>query len=87
MLCMVSSPFVSSHTSLPDRTQLPKSDGTFVKNFQEHPHSIPRSILPTNSITPVLQSLHPNSDYCIGQDSRIYWRTIDPPERGAEAPD
>jgi hypothetical protein len=23
--------------SLPDHTQLPDSDGTFVKNFQEHP--------------------------------------------------
>ncbi|MBD2575705.1 Uma2 family endonuclease, partial [Arthrospira platensis FACHB-971] len=27
-------------TSLPDHTQLPDSDGTFVKNFQEHPQSI-----------------------------------------------
>jgi len=26
--------------SLPDHTQLPESDGTFVKNFQEHPQSI-----------------------------------------------
>ncbi len=25
---------------LPDHTQLPESDGTFVKNFQEHPQSI-----------------------------------------------
>jgi Uma2 family endonuclease len=83
MLCMVSTPFVSGQTSLPDHTQLPESDGTFVKNFQEHP----QSILLTDSITPVLQALHPNGDYCIGQDSGIYWRMIDPPERGAEAPD
>jgi hypothetical protein len=27
-------------TSLPDHTQLPESDGTFVKNWQEHPQSI-----------------------------------------------
>jgi hypothetical protein len=27
-------------TSLPDHTQLPDSDGAFVKNFQEHPQSI-----------------------------------------------
>ncbi|HAJ58808.1 MAG TPA: hypothetical protein DCP31_05720 [Cyanobacteria bacterium UBA8543] len=26
--------------AFPDHTQLPDSDGTFVKNFQEHPQSI-----------------------------------------------
>ncbi len=70
-------------TSLPDHTQLPESDGTFVKNFQEHP----QSILLTDSITPVLQQLHPDGQYCIGQDSGIYWRLTEPLERGAEAPD
>jgi Uma2 family endonuclease len=69
--------------TLPDHTQLPESDGTFVKNFQEHP----QSILLTDSIQPVLQQLHPDAQYCIGQDSGIYWRLTDPPERGAEAPD
>jgi Uma2 family endonuclease len=69
--------------SLPDHTQLPESDGTFVKNFQEHP----QSILLTSSIRPVLEQLHPDGRYCIGQDSGIYWRSIDPPDRGAEAPD
>ena len=69
--------------SLPDHTQLPESDGTFVKNFQEHP----QSLLLTSSIRPVLEQLHPDGRYCIGQDSGIYWRSIDPPERGAEAPD
>jgi HAD superfamily hydrolase (TIGR01509 family) len=54
-----------------------------VKNFQEHP----QSILFTDSIRPVLQQLHPTEDYCIGQDSGIYWRIVDPPERSAEAPD
>ncbi|MCC3420576.1 MAG: Uma2 family endonuclease [Microcoleus sp. PH2017_07_MST_O_A] len=67
----------------PDHTQLPESDGTFVKNFQEHP----QSILLTDSITPILQSIHPDADYCIGQDSGIYWRLTEPLERGAEAPD
>ncbi|MEQ9237582.1 Uma2 family endonuclease [Coleofasciculus sp. E2-BRE-01] len=70
-------------TTLPDHTQLPESDGTFVKNFQEHP----QSILLTESIEPILQQLHPDERYCIGQDSGIYWRLTDPPERGAEAPD
>jgi Uma2 family endonuclease len=69
--------------SLPDHTQLPESDGTFVKNFQEHP----QSILLTTSIQPILEALHSDGQYCIGQDSGIYWRLTDPPERGAEAPD
>ncbi|MEB3180989.1 MAG: Uma2 family endonuclease [Nostocaceae cyanobacterium] len=69
--------------TLPDHTQLPESDGTFVKNFQEHP----QSILLTDSIESVLQNRHPDGQYCIGQDCGIYWRLTDPPERGAEAPD
>jgi Uma2 family endonuclease len=69
--------------SLLDHKQLPDSDGTFVKNFQEHP----QSIVLTSSIEPVLQKLHPDGRYCIGQDSGIYWRLIEPPEKGAEAPD
>lgn len=69
--------------SFPDHTQLPESDGTFVKNFQEHP----QSILLTDSITSILQKRHPDGTYCIGQDSGIYWRMTDPPEKGAEAPD
>jgi Uma2 family endonuclease len=72
-----------SALTLPDHTQLPDSDGTFVKNLQEHP----QSILITDSIKPVLEKLHPDGQYCIGQDSGIYWRLTDPPEKGAEAPD
>ncbi|NMG05940.1 Uma2 family endonuclease [Brasilonema sp. UFV-L1] len=68
---------------LPDHTQLPESDGTFVKNFQEHP----QSILLTDSIQPRLKEIHPDGQYCIGQDCGIYWRLTEPPERGAEAPD
>jgi Uma2 family endonuclease len=67
----------------PDHTQLPESDGTFVKNFQEHP----QSILLTDSLGPILQARHPQGDYAIGQDCGIYWRETEPPERGAEAPD
>ena len=68
---------------LPDHKQLPDSDGTFVKNFQEHP----QSIVLTSSIAPILEKLHPDGRYCIGQDSGIYWRMMEPPEKGAEAPD
>lgn len=70
-------------TPFPDHTQLPCEDGTFVKNFQEHP----QSVLLTSAIQPVLDRLHPDGQYTIGQDSGIYWRLTDPPQRGAEAPD
>ncbi|NEN94093.1 MAG: Uma2 family endonuclease [Moorea sp. SIO1F2] len=69
--------------SLPDHTQLPESNGEFVKNFHEHP----QSIILTDSIEPVLQKIHPDKQYAIGQDSGIYWRITEPLERGAEAPD
>jgi Uma2 family endonuclease len=69
--------------TLPDHTQLPESDGTFVKNFQEHP----QSILLTESIWAKLQQLHPDGNFAIGQDSGIYWCITEPPEKGAEAPD
>lgn len=64
--------------TLPDHTQLPDSDGTFVKNFQEHP----QSLVLTDSLQPVLEQLHPDQHYAIGQDCGIYWRITDPPERG-----
>ncbi len=70
-------------TPLPDHTQLPDSDGTFVKNFQEHP----QSILLTDSIQSTLDHLHPDQQYAIGQDCGIYWRITEPRERGAECPD
>ena len=69
--------------TLPDHTQLPESDGSFVKNFQEHP----QSLLLTDSITPILQQRYLDSQYCIGQDCGIYWRLTNPPEKGVEAPD
>ncbi|NET01199.1 MAG: Uma2 family endonuclease [Sphaerospermopsis sp. SIO1G1] len=80
----------TTETTLPDHTQLPESDGTFVlakrtggQNFQEHP----QSILLTNSITPIFKKHHPDGQYAIGQDCGIYWRITEPPQRGAEAPD
>ncbi len=47
--------------SLPDHTQLPESDGAFVKIFQEHP----QSLFLTSSIIPVLDRLHPDGRYAI----------------------
>ncbi|MEM8639408.1 MAG: Uma2 family endonuclease [Cyanobacteria bacterium P01_G01_bin.54] len=54
-----------------------------MKNFQEHP----QSILLTDSLGVRLQALHPEGDYAIGQDCGIDWRSVDPPEHGAEAID
>lgn len=70
----------------PDHTQLPESDGTFVKNFLERP----QSELLSNSILPVLNRLHPDEQFIMGNDSGIYWRLPEPPEplyNGALAPD
>ena len=69
--------------ALLDHTQLPDSDRTFVKNFQEHL----QSILLTESIWSTLETLHPDQQFCIGQDSGIYWRITEPPEKGAVSPD
>jgi Uma2 family endonuclease len=74
---------LANKIKLPDHTELPCEDGTFVKNFQEHP----QSILLTESIWPQLEQLHRDQQFCIGQDSGIYWRITEPPERGAESPD
>lgn len=68
---------------LPNHLQLPETDGTFVQNFLEHP----QSILLTDAIEPVLQQLHPDGHYAIGQDCGIYWWHTEPPERGVKAPD
>jgi Uma2 family endonuclease len=72
---------------LPDHTQLPETDGTFVKNFQEHP----QSVLLTVSIRPLLQRRRADGQFAIGQDSGIYWNLTaalsDQPVRGAVSPD
>ncbi len=71
-------------TQLPDHTQLPETDGIPVKNFQEHP----QTRLLTDAIEPVLDALHPDKHYAIGQDSGIYWRyDAEDPLRGCVAPD
>lgn len=67
----------------PDDAHLPDHNGEFVENFQEHP----QSLVLTDSIGPVLNRLHPDGRFCIGQDCGIYWRLTEPLERGSEAPD
>jgi Uma2 family endonuclease len=68
---------------LPDHLELPEANGEFVQNFRE----LPQSLLLSSAIWPVLESIHPDRQFAVGQDSGIYWRLTDPPERGAIAPD
>ncbi|MDE5082569.1 MAG: Uma2 family endonuclease [Trichodesmium sp. St15_bin1_1] len=77
------SPTSDLQKSLPDHTQLPDKDQDFVKNFQEPPEGD----LLTHSITPILQQIHPDRQYCVGRDSGIYWRLAELPEKGSVAPD
>ena len=74
-------------TALPDHTDLPDTDGTFVQNFQEHP----QAMLLSETLRPVLQHMHPDGNYAIGQDSGIYWNVkaamSNTPVKGAVAPD
>ncbi|NJK59422.1 MAG: Uma2 family endonuclease [Oscillatoriales cyanobacterium SM2_1_8] len=74
---------IAPRTDLPDHRHLPETDGTFVKNFQEHP----QSILLTDSIQGVLAARHPDGRYAIGQDCGIYWQLTEPLDRGVVAPD
>jgi len=66
----------------PNHLQLPDKDGEFVRNFQEPP----QSLLLTDCIRPKLKQLHPDGQYCIGQDSGIYWQHTEPPLKGRKAP-
>ncbi len=68
-----------SDKPLPDHTQLP----VLANNFQAHP----QSFLLTDSIEPVLDQIHSEGNYVIGQDCGIYWGDTEPPEKGAAAPD
>lgn len=70
----------TKETTLPDHSQIPESDGTFVlakptvsQNWQEYP----QSILLADSITPMPKQLYPDGQYSIGQDLGIYWRMIE----------
>ena len=71
---------------LPDHTQLPDEDGSIVHNFEE----LKQGMLLTDCLEPVLERLHPDGRYCIGQDTGIYWRLPapgEPPGQAAIAPD
>jgi Uma2 family endonuclease len=69
--------------NLPNHLELPEENGEFVQNFRE----LPQSLLLSSAIWPILENIHPDRHFAVGQVSGIYWRLTDPPERGAVAPD
>lgn len=74
---------IPPHTNLPTHLDLPEKDGQHKRSFLE----VPQAIVLTDSILPVLHTLHPDDQFAIAQDSGIYWRVTDPPLRGCVAPD
>lgn len=76
-------PELPDPAELPDHTQLPDKDGNFVRNWLEPP----QSALLNDSLEPVLETLFPDKQYTIGNDSGIYWKLTDPPLDGCKSPD
>jgi Uma2 family endonuclease len=70
-------------TDLPDHMQLPEKDDVPVMNSLEQF----QNALLSDSLEPVLQQLHPDRHYFIGQDTGIYWRPTKPPMAGCKSPD
>lgn len=68
---------------LPGHLDLPCTDDEIVENGYEQYQN---AIL-TSSIEPILNDLHPDGQYFIGQDVGIYFKYTDPPLRGCKAPD
>jgi Uma2 family endonuclease len=68
---------------LPGHQELPEQNGEFAQSFRE----LPQSILHSQSLWPILRTLHPDKQFAIGHDCRIYWRLTDPLEGGAVCPD
>jgi hypothetical protein len=68
---------------LPDHLELPEENGEFVQHFRE----LPQSLLLSSAIWPLLEAILPDRQFAVGQDSGIYWRLSDPPEKGVIAPD
>src|SRR5262249_7549948 len=86
-IATASAPTTTRHPDLPahlpGHLELPETNGENVENFRD----LPQSILLSQSIWPVLERIHPDRQFAVGQDSGIYWRLTDPPEKGAIAPD
>jgi Uma2 family endonuclease len=62
---------------------LPDSDG-IPNELMTHPF---QRMMLHDSITPVLDQLHPDRNYLLGANNGIYWEYTDPPLDGCQAPD
>jgi Uma2 family endonuclease len=69
--------------TLPTHLDLPDTDGMPMQSFLQ-PIQI---ALLTAILRPVIQALHPDGRYLIGQDTGIYYRITEPPLDGCKAPD
>ena len=72
-----------STEGLPDHTQLPDEDPSAVHNTHEHP----QSNLLTECLSPKLDELHPDGNYCIAADVGIYFEYTNPVLDGCRVPD
>ena len=68
---------------LPTHLDLPHTDNQPVENTYQPL----QAMVLTSSLASVLDRLHPEGNYYIGADTGIYWRQMQPPERGCRAPD
>jgi Uma2 family endonuclease len=67
----------------PNHLELPFTDGSILTSTQEHP----QSDLLTQALTPRLEEIHPDKQYCVACDVGIYYRVTKPPLLGCKAPD
>ena len=67
----------------PNHLELPFTDGSILTSTQEHP----QSDLLTQALTPRLEEIHPDRQYCVACDVGIYFRVVKPPLAGCKAPD
>ena len=68
---------------LPNHLELPCTDGSILTSTQEHP----QSDMFTQLMTPRLEEIHPDKQYCVGCDVGIYFRAVKPPLAGCKSPD
>ena len=54
----------------PGHLELPEENGEIVENFRE----TPQSAIPRPGIWPILERLHPDRHFALGQDCGIYWQ-------------
>ena len=72
---------------LPDELPAISTSRKRTENSCRTSGKLPQCILLTQCLWPVLETIHPDRHFAIGQTRGIYWTLTDPPERGAICPD